>query len=295
MFTTLPRFSSLDAVQHWALRTLLAEADHASPRGLPTREIIAGGFCLTQPRARRISNSARGWRGALAIGEFAWHLSGSTEVAPIAYYAPRWREFSEDGQHIRGSCYGSRIFGKEPRGRSQWELLVDLLKSDQASRRAVLSMLQQPEETLSHSSIDVPCVTSCQFLVRDDLVHAVVKMRSNDVIWGLPYDVFLFSMMQELLACELGLGLGSYLHMAGSLHLYERHVDLANRIVNSHAADSRQVAMEPMADAGALGDFLEFERELRTTGSSGVALAPYWANLADPLIKHAENVRVAAL
>ena len=47
-------------------------------------------------------------------------------------------------------------------------------------------------------------------------------MRSNDLWLGFPYDVFQFTCMQVLMSMELGIELGSYTHIAGSLHIYER-------------------------------------------------------------------------
>ena len=47
-------------------------------------------------------------------------------------------------------------------------------------------------------------------------------MRSNDLWLGFPFDVFQFANMQVLMAMELGVELGTYTHIAGSLHLYER-------------------------------------------------------------------------
>ncbi len=289
MLSTVPKFLSLDDVQHWALDSLVREGEVSAPRGLATRELLAAGFCLENPRARKIANSSRGWSEALAIGEFAWHVSGATELAPIAYYAPRWREFSEDGEHIRGSCYGSRIFGKPSNGPSQWDRLIELLRSDMATRRAILTVMQSPEDTLSVTSVDVPCVSSCQFLVRGHKLHAIMKMRSNDVIWGLPYDVFLFTMIQEMLACELKLELGSYFHIAGSFHLYERHIGLAKSIVAEGAGQWE--AMAPMNTTDELEPFLRFEQDLRTEGSSRVELSAYWSSLAAPLWRHAKRVR----
>ena len=55
-------------------------------------------------------------------------------------------------------------------------------------------------------------------------------MRSNDLWMGFPYDVFQFTCLQTLLAMELDVELGTYTHVAGSLHLYER--DYAKGIAN---------------------------------------------------------------
>lgn len=147
--------------------------------------------------------------------------------------------------------------------------------------------MQTPIETLSASSIDVPCVSSCQFMLRNDRLHAVLTMRSNDVIWGLPYDVFLFTMIQEMLACELGAELGSYCHIAGSLHLYNQHERLAERVLE--AGLTRAAPMPRMSDLAGLSDFLEFEREMRTAGRSDISLSAYWRQLAETLVRHASK------
>lgn len=47
-------------------------------------------------------------------------------------------------------------------------------------------------------------------------------MRSCDLWYGFPYDVFNFCNLQVLLSMELGVELGTYTHICGSLHLYER-------------------------------------------------------------------------
>ena len=52
-------------------------------------------------------------------------------------------------------------------------------------------------------------------------------MRSNDLWLGFPYDVFQFTCMQVLMSMELGIELGSYTHIAGSLHMYKRDFDKA--------------------------------------------------------------------
>jgi thymidylate synthase len=118
-------------------------------------------------------------------------------------------------------------------------------------------------------------------MVRSGRLHAIVYMRSNDAIWGLPYDIFLFTMLQELLASELGLELGSYTHVVASLHLYERHFELARRIVRNPSACDFEMA--PMQAHRQIKTFLEFEGQLRSGRSIGVdqepSLDPYWWNL----------------
>jgi thymidylate synthase len=62
-------------------------------------------------------------------------------------------------------------------------------------------------------------------------------MRSNDIIFGMCNDVFNFALFQQLMLNELReiypeLELGSYYHVAGSLHLYEMHYKMRDNILN---------------------------------------------------------------
>src|SRR4051812_30584654 len=122
-------FSSIDEVQRWAIALALGHGLEVAPRGLLTLEVIGGSFVLLEPRARCLTIPERRWSLPLAIGEFCWHLAGADDADTLAYYAPRWREFSDDGSTIRGSCYGQRIFGSVDGQKSQWERLVELLRS----------------------------------------------------------------------------------------------------------------------------------------------------------------------
>jgi len=273
-------FDSLDEVQRWALREVLVAGREAAPRGVPTRELRAISFALRHPRRRCITNSSRRWSLPLAIGEFCWHVSGSNELPFIEYYAPRWREFSTDRRTIDGSCYGKKMFGDTPDGFSPWSQLVELLRLDPDTRRAVLSFYDV-SMALRADARDVACALTLQFLARDGSLDAIAYMRSNDAIWGLPYDVFLFTMLQELLACELGLALGLYFHVTGSLHLYGRHFKLAERILEDKS--EFYFEMPPMQAHLEVPLFLRLESALRVFGGVAEeelqAVQPYWRDL----------------
>ncbi len=282
-------FESLDDIQAAALDLLLSSGEQVSPRGTGTREVLGAGFCLRNPRKRCVTVPARQWSLPLAIGEFSWHASGSDSVDALEYYAKRWRAFADSASRIPGSCYGRMIFQKGQAGSSQWEQIVELLGRDRNSRRAV-AILASPASSANTTAQDVACATSIQFLVRDGKLTAVVNMRSNDVIWGLPYDVFLFTMMQELLANTLKLDLGAYYHFAGSLHLYDQHRALATRIVADTGDPSFE--MPPMRRVDQLSNFLAQETRIRR-GAASAALPlgtdAYWRSLLEVLLWFAQR------
>jgi thymidylate synthase len=114
-------------------------------------------------------------------------------------------------------------------------------------------------------------------------------MRSNDAMLGFLYDVFLFTMLQEMMALETGSDLGWYQHTTGSFHLYEHDQELARRIVRTGPT----LCVEPMHAMSSLKDIpkaIEYERILRGSppidSTFAFDLDPYWADLLLVLLFH---------
>jgi thymidylate synthase len=72
----------------------------------------------------------------------------------------------------------------------------------------------------------MPCTALWQFHLRDELLSMTAVMRSWDLVWGLSFDVPSFVAVQLALADHLGVGIGRYVHVAGSAHVYDRHYDV---------------------------------------------------------------------
>lgn len=58
-------------------------------------------------------------------------------------------------------------------------------------------------------------------------------MRSNDIIWGLPYDIFMFTNLQQVIANTLNLKLGWYEHNPTSMHVYSNHYNMLKEMSNT--------------------------------------------------------------
>ena len=119
-------------------------------------------------------------------------------------------------------------------------------------------------------------------------------MRSNDIVLGFTNDVFQFTMLQEAMLVELKkhypeLKLGQYFHNAGSMHIYDRHFEMANKIIVD--PDALEVSMAPMDDftddilTGLLGTQTAWlaadkspEFDFDGLGAFNM-LTPYWKNL----------------
>jgi thymidylate synthase len=177
---------------------------------------------LTNPRARLSRSEMRG-KVFSALGEWLWYLSGDNDYSFIDYYVPgRYADETADGKTVR-SGYGERLF--DFRGINQLKTVIKLLQERRSTRRAVIQLFDASDIERQYASI--PCTCTLQFLVRDGRLNMLTNMRSNDAYFGLPHDVFAFTMIQEVVARSIGVELGEYKHCAGSLHLYEDQLSSA--------------------------------------------------------------------
>jgi len=273
-----PEFESLDSAFVWVLAQCLQSGVRSAPRGIETLELFPVAFSISDPRRRYVSVSQRRWSIVYALGEFCWHLRGSSSVEEIAHYAPRWRKIAAGDTLIDGSNYGARIFRPGLRPHSQWDDVINLLRADLSSRRAILYFANPLTPSLA-SSRDVACAVSLQFLIREGRLDAIATMRSNDAMLGLPYDVFFFSMLQEMAATSLGVQLGRYHHVAGSLHLYESSLPMARDIIGGQPTETRP--MPRMSDLSSLDGLLHGEVACRSSRRA-TSIPPeggYWLDL----------------
>lgn len=197
---------------------LLAEQSISadSRDGAVCGEFLNAVTVIENPKDNLVSSPIRNLSYKYAVGELLWYLSGSNKLSSISQYSKAWDKLSDDGETVN-SAYGYRIFEKF--GFDQWEHVKSLLMVDPNSRQAVIHIKEpNPQKTK-----DLPCTVSLQYFIRDGKLYATTYMRSNDIWLGFPYDVFTFTCLQIKLAFELGVEVGTYTHVAGSLHLYERN------------------------------------------------------------------------
>ena len=202
------------------IRKELAENGDVVPSRIgETKEILACKFTLTNPRARLGYHPDRGFNLPFAIAETVFDVTGINNVDYLAAFNNKVRDYSDNGYFFHGA-YGPRVGPNLPQ-------LIEELKNEN-SRRAVVSIYNTHD--LFVNTKDVPCTLTLQFLIRENKLHMIVSMRSNDFFWGLQYDLFRFTMLQEVLANELEIDVGNYYHISGSMHVYEWHYELLDNV-----------------------------------------------------------------
>ena len=205
----MKQFESIDDVYVY-YADKIRNAQTAVPRGLLIKELIGEGFEIKDPRKRILGNTGRKMSLSFAVGEFLWYLRGSNSVKIMQYYSKIYPNFSDDGITAHGA-YGPRIFGDKQNSMNSWQAIIELLSRDPDSRQAIIPIYRA--EDVGLQSRDIPCTCVLQFLLRSNKLNCITYMRSNDLYLGLPYDVFSFTMFQELMSLALGVDLGFYKHI----------------------------------------------------------------------------------
>ncbi len=186
---------------------MLQRGERGSPRGLPVS------YLINQTVALRTGVTYRRQKDNPLIGfmEGLQFIAGVGDLEQIARIAPRAHlEMFSDM-----SIYG-------PRAGSQVDMVVEELKRDPYSRRAVIT-LPSREEALDQR----PCTSSLQFVTTNGVMNTIVSMRSSDAVYGLPYDLIQFGMLAETIAICSGLYFGNMIVNIGNAHVYDSTRDLA--------------------------------------------------------------------
>lgn len=247
-------FENLNEAYPKLIKTLMEGGKEVSPRGMLTKEISPVGITINNPKQRVISHPIRNLNYGFMIGELLWILQGSNNVDHIAHYNKQWEKYTDDGKILNGA-YGQRIFNwdanyniiykneTDDEGNThptfdvedividQFESSYHLLKNNPDTRQATITLFN-PYKDYTNTK-DKPCTNLIRFMIRDNKLNMTVFMRSNDIILGLPYDCFNFTMLQEIMAGRLDIKVGKYTHIVDSLHIYKMHFEKAKKIINN--------------------------------------------------------------
>ena len=229
-------------------------------------ELVSHKFAIADPRDRLICSTSRPINIFQCVGHFLWITQSNFQVDAISYYQPIARKFSSDDIRLIGA-YGPRLFGIGHM--NQIKYILDTLDEDPGKRKAVASIYLPHFDQHGLPKEEVPCTLNLQYLVRDDNLLGLTYMRSQDAFKVLPYDVFIFTMLQEYVQNNLvlkhGLKLGSYHHYSGSFHVYDEDLGRISNVLDE--CDSGNLSMPPMPPNDPeiqLGKMNEFETIVRT-------------------------------
>jgi len=213
--------SNISELYKNALEALVYDGLYTKPRGYVCHEISPCTLVLDYPDRNILDDNVRCINKAFAAAELCWILAGRNDLEFIQKFNSNIANYSDNGKIFFGA-YGPKFVQQLP-------YVLKTMKKDPYTRQAIMTIWREsPPKTK-----DVPCTIALHFIQRPiGTLNLVVYMRSNDVWLGLPYDIHNFTCIQMIIASMLGLSLGKYTHIDGSLHLYEQHDELAIKCKN---------------------------------------------------------------
>ena len=219
-------------------KEMLNNGNYSSPRGLKTIELENVWLELENPRFNLVNLPARNISTDYLDGEMKWYLSGSTKVSDIEKHSRFWSKLADSNGTVN-SNYGYLTMIEKFAGKSQLEWCIDKLKNDNNTRQAVINY-NQPKHKYPNNK-DFVCTLNQLFRLNNNKLDSTVMMRSNDLIYGLTYDLPWFTLLQRRIASGIDKDIGKYNHFAASLHVYEKHFKMLENIANSKQEDFNEL------------------------------------------------------
>lgn len=227
--TRVETYVTPELAYHEVLRNIL---DFGHDDGCGNLEIINYAFCIHDPSVVDFTNKARDFKIEFAQKFFDFIMVGGTDTSVLFASNPNAKNFTDD-LASRNTAYGPRILAQLPG-------VVQELRTNPASRRAVITILSERDQVLlpeknKGSKMEYPCTVSLIFLIRDCKLNLHVAMRSNNMTTTVCYDLYNFIGVQQTLLKMLNaegmeLTLGRYFHVCASAHVLKDEIELARKI-----------------------------------------------------------------
>ena len=243
-----------------AFTSINREASMTGLTGNTTIEIIGASFIADEDHIFGEVN----WD--YVAREEAWYNSMSLNVNDIPGGPPKIWQAVADKSGFINSNYGWCIYSKE-NGFMQYQDITtvpaEFLENDNQYVRALAELKKNPESRRAmmiytrptmwldynkNGRSDFMCTNAVSYVVRQNALHAIVQMRSNDAWAGYRNDRAWQQHVLEKLACDLNIPVGKIYWQVTSLHIYERNyylVDHFNRTGETHVTAKRYKELYP--------------------------------------------------
>lgn len=268
------------------------------PRGDRTKELHPALMMVHNPRRRLVTSYGRPVNVPFMLAEVLWILQGRDDVAMLQHYNSNIASYSDDGEKFN-AAYGARL--RRSFGHDQLEDVIRTLEDDPDTRQATIVLSDPVDDRgwmssnpgwaagldVKHVTKDRACNVLAHLMIRNGALDWYQVIRSNDALWGVPYNYMQWTHLQEYVAHRLGVEVGCFIHNVDSLHVYERQWKEARLIAPFDLYEYFEYDHAVMrTDPAALEALYHFETILRVDGEdaakapSASLVGEYWHSVS---------------
>lgn len=221
-----------------------------------TYDLSKGEFPITTLRDNAIKTGIR---------EILWIYQAQSNQLEVAHkMGIKWWDDWNVGDGTIGQRYGATV--------DRYQLLDNLLNSlenDPFSRRHIMNMYQ--EYDLHETEGLFPCAYETLWSVRSSndnklFLDMTLIQRSSDYIMAGYINKAQYVALMMMVAGHLGFEIGKFSHLVQNLHIYDRHIDAANEIINRVPLE-----IQPTMVLESKRDFYEYTLEdFKVMGTEGI-------------------------
>lgn len=221
---------SVSDIREYFIEELKSERFTTDKTGQKTIELVGASFIADKPAI--FGTPSKEYIAA----ELEWYNSMSPNIKDIHKdkEPPAAWKYAANPHGEINSNYGLLIYSNKYY--NQLENVVDELGRNPDSRRACM-VYNRPSiwvEYNEHGKNDFICTNAVTYYIRDGKLHAVVQMRSNDVVFGYKNDYAwqrhvmneVATMYNDMNLFEDELEVGTLVWQVQNLHVYQRHFHL---------------------------------------------------------------------
>jgi len=188
------------------------------------------------------------------IKEILWiYQKQSNSLSTAREMGINWWDEWDIGDGTIGQRYGATV--------KKWGLmdnLLDGLKTDPYSRRHILNMYQYSD--LNETKGLYPCAYETLWSIRKQqgvkYLDMTLIQRSSDYIMANMINKIQYVGLMMMVAGHFGYNIGKFSHFVQNLHIYDRHIDAANEIL-----DRSPLAAQPRIELNCNKNFYEYNIE----------------------------------
>lgn len=225
-------------------KQLLTEAYYypdyiSSPRGLMIKELTNVELHLENPYSNLFINPVRSPKFTYLYPELLWYFSGRNDLDFISHYSKFWNKIANEDGTVN-SAYGNLLFTeKNEYGLTEYQWALESLKRDKDSRQAIMRF-NKPKHSYFGNK-DFVCTLNATFHIRKnkdgvDVLNLTTTMRSQDVWFGIIYDIPFYTLLQQQMHKHLrkyypDLLIGEFRHYVLSEHIYQKDFEAVKQML----------------------------------------------------------------